>query len=76
MGAGIGQRALKLWIQRLFTHFEVEHIGLITWSGNPRMIRCAEAAGMQVEGILRKCRFYQGVYYDLIKMGVLREEIC
>jgi RimJ/RimL family protein N-acetyltransferase len=49
-------------------------IGLTTWSGNQRMIRCAEKLGMKLEGRLRKCRFYNGEYYDSIRMGVLREE--
>jgi RimJ/RimL family protein N-acetyltransferase len=50
------------------------HIGLTTWSGNQRMIRFAERLGMKLEGRLRKCRFYNGEYYDSIRMGVLREE--
>jgi RimJ/RimL family protein N-acetyltransferase len=27
-----------------------------------------------LEGTLRRCRFYNGVYYDAIRLGVLREE--
>ncbi len=73
-GKGIGRKALVPWITHLFETHEIERVGLTTWSGNPRMIACAEAIGMQVEGTLRKVRFYQGVYYDSIKMGVLREE--
>jgi RimJ/RimL family protein N-acetyltransferase len=47
---------------------------LTTWSGNPRMIRCAEKLGMRLEGRMRKCRYYNGEYYDSIRMGILREE--
>lgn len=71
---GIGRTALIPWITHLFDTLEVERIGLTTWSGNPRMIACAKAIGMQVEGQLRKVRYYEGVYYDSVKMGVLREE--
>jgi RimJ/RimL family protein N-acetyltransferase len=73
-GSGVGQAALKLWVTHLFETFEVERIGLTTWSGNPRMIRCAERVGFTLEGRLRKCRYYAGTYYDSIRLGVLREE--
>ena len=73
-GAGIGRVALILWISRLFDTKEVERVGLTTWSGNPRMIRCAEAVGFRLEGRLRRCRFHEGSYHDAIRMGVLREE--
>lgn len=73
-GQGVGRTALKLWITQLFAQYEVGRIGLTTWSGNPRMIRCAQAIGFTLEGTLRRCRFYNGVYYDAIRLGVLREE--
>lgn len=71
---GLGTEALALWIDYLFQHLEIARVGLTTWSGNPRMIRAAEKLGMKMEGRLRKCRYYQGVYYDSIRMGILREE--
>jgi RimJ/RimL family protein N-acetyltransferase len=71
---GFGTEALSLWIDYLFQELVIERVGLTTWSGNPRMIRCAEKLGMQLEGRMRKCRYYEGTYYDSIRMGVLREE--
>ena len=38
------------------------------------MIRAAEKLGMQMEARIRKVRFYEGEYYDSIRMGILREE--
>lgn len=73
-GKGIGRKALSVWVTHMFNRFEIERVGLTTWSGNPRMIACAKAIGMQIEGTLRKVRYYNGVYYDSVKMGVLREE--
>jgi RimJ/RimL family protein N-acetyltransferase len=73
-GRGVGRAALTLWINQLFAQHDVGRIGLTTWSGNPRMIRCAKAIGFTLEGTLRRCRFYNGVYYDAIRLGVLREE--
>ncbi|RXJ71877.1 GNAT family N-acetyltransferase [Veronia nyctiphanis] len=73
-GKQLGRRALKLWISHLFKKYELARIGLTTWSGNPRMMRCAEAMGLTLEGRLRKVRFYQGKYFDSLRYGVLREE--
>ncbi|WP_373426075.1 GNAT family N-acetyltransferase [Paenibacillus radicibacter] len=71
---GYGTDALRVWITHLFNKLPLARVGLTTWSGNTRMMRAAEKLGMQVEGRMRKCRIYQGEYYDSIRMGVLREE--
>lgn len=74
-GRHIGRKALIAWISHLFNTFpDIERVGLTTWSGNPRMIASAAAIGMQVEGQIRKVRYYNDVYYDSVMMGVLREE--
>ncbi|CAM3905600.1 Putative ribosomal N-acetyltransferase YdaF [Vibrio aerogenes CECT 7868] len=71
---GIGCKALVPWISYLFDTLEIERVGLTTWSGNVRMMACAERLGLKQEARLRKVRFYQGTYYDSVKYGVLREE--
>jgi RimJ/RimL family protein N-acetyltransferase len=71
---GYGSAALTLWIDHLFATMPLVRVGLTTWSGNQRMVRSAEKLGFQMEGRLRKCRLWQGEYYDSIRMGVLREE--
>lgn len=71
---GIGTRALNLWIEHIFRTLPNVRVGLTTWSGNKRMIRVGEKLGMQMEARIRKVRFYEGNYYDSIRMGILREE--
>ncbi|MDM5297463.1 GNAT family protein [Bacillus pumilus] len=71
---GYGSKALSLWVDQLFSHIDIPRIGLTTWSGNPRMMRCAEKCGFTLEGRLRKVRYYQGEYYDSMRYGILREE--
>ncbi|WP_456449266.1 GNAT family N-acetyltransferase [Thiolapillus sp.] len=73
-GKGIGSAALRLWIGHLFNTYEIERVGITTWSGNPGMMKCAEKAGMVLEGRMRKCRYYKGTYYDSIRYGITREE--
>jgi RimJ/RimL family protein N-acetyltransferase len=71
---GYGTRALRLWINHLFTTMPLVRVGYTTWSGNERMIKVGEKFGMTMEARLRKCRLYNGKYYDSIRMGLLREE--
>lgn len=71
---GYGTRALSLWIAHLFQTLPLVRVGFTTWSGNFRMVKVGEKLGMTMEARLRKCRFYNGEYYDSIRMGLLREE--
>ncbi|MFJ5792151.1 GNAT family N-acetyltransferase [Lysinibacillus sp. NPDC093197] len=73
-GKGLGTRAMALWIDHLFSTMPLVRVGFTTWSGNKRMIRVGEKLGMQLEAKIRKVRLYEGVYYDSIRMGMLREE--
>lgn len=71
---GIGRKALSAWITHLFENLLIERVGLTTWSGNPRMMECAQKLGLKQEARLRKVRYYQGKYYDSVKYGLLRDE--
>ena len=71
----IGTKALKLWTSEVFNaHPEIEHLGLTTFSGNPRMMKTAEKIGFIQEARIRKVRYWKGTYYDSMKYGVTREE--
>jgi RimJ/RimL family protein N-acetyltransferase len=71
---GYGTRAFILWINHLFNTLPLVRVGYTTWSGNERMIKIGEKLGMKMEGRMRKCRYYNGEFYDSIRMGILREE--
>ncbi|QFI37389.1 GNAT family N-acetyltransferase [Moritella marina ATCC 15381] len=73
-GQGLGYKALIHWVTHLFSTLNIERVGLTTWSGNLRMMACAEKLGFKQEACIRKVRYYQGEYYDSIKYGVLRSE--
>lgn len=75
-GKGYGTEAIRLWILETFKDVEeIENIGLTTWSGNIGMMKVAEKLGMTLEASIRKVRYYNGVYYDSISYGILRNEI-
>ncbi|MBU0905506.1 MAG: GNAT family N-acetyltransferase [Firmicutes bacterium] len=71
---GYGTDALKQWMDILFTEMPLVRVGFTTWSGNERMVKVGEKLGMTMEARIRKVRFYNDVYYDSIRMGILREE--
>lgn len=70
----IGGTALKLFITYLFKLYDIPHIGLTTWSGNPRMMHLAQKIGMKEEARIRKVRYFDGQYYDSCQYGILRDE--
>ncbi|MRG85895.1 GNAT family N-acetyltransferase [Salinibacillus xinjiangensis] len=71
---GYGTKAFRMWINHLFINLPLVRVGYTTWSGNERMMKVGEKLGMKLEGRMRKCRYYNGKYYDSIRMGLLREE--
>lgn len=72
---GYGRRALSIWFDIVFEKYpEIQRIGITTWSGNLGMMKLAEKLGMTLEARIRKVRYYEGVYYDSIKYGILQEE--
>ncbi|TQP08500.1 GNAT family N-acetyltransferase [Vibrio cholerae] len=73
-GKGIASIALSQWISYLFKTQEIERVGMTTWSGNDRMMSLATRLGLKQEARLRKVRYYEGIYYDSVKYGVIRSE--
>lgn len=71
---GYGTEAYHLWIDFLFRTTNLHRLGMATWSGNARMIRIAEKAGMKEEARIREARKVDGKYFDAVKMGILRSE--
>ncbi len=73
-GCGIGEEALTLWINYLFTERNFTRLGFETWELNKGMIKLGEKLGFIEEGRIRKGCEVKGVFYDRVKMGILRSE--
>lgn len=71
---GYGTEAYRLWIDFLFQTTNLHRLGMATWAGNVRMMKVAEKVGMREEARIRKARKVNSLFYDAIKMGMLREE--
>ena len=74
-GKGIGQVALKLWIDEIFNQNpQLVRLGLTTWSGNKRMMNLSEKLGFKKEAVYRQARIVDNQYYDSVSYGILKDE--
>jgi RimJ/RimL family protein N-acetyltransferase len=73
-GRGIGRAALGAWTDLLFARTDWVRLDLATWSGNAAMTAVARALGFVEEARFRRARVVDGVRYDSVVHGVLREE--
>jgi len=73
-GQGFGTQVLKLMLRYAFTELNLHRVTLDAFEYNPRAVRSYEKAGFVVEGHERKTLHRDGNYWDVIFMGVLREE--
>ncbi|MBU5301457.1 GNAT family N-acetyltransferase [Clostridium sporogenes] len=70
-GLGLGSEIMNYLIDWAKSNGITKKINLVTNENNPTAIRLYEKFGFEKEGILKKETFINGVYYDLIAMGLL-----
>ncbi len=61
---GLGTEALLLWIDHLVKELDLTCVRTATWSGNHRMVRCAEKCGFVADKVHRGSREVRGERYD------------
>jgi len=71
---GYGTDALRIILRYAFTELNLHRLSLNTFEYNPRAIRSYEKAGFKVEGRVRQYLNREGRRWDLIYMGILRDE--
>lgn len=71
---GIGEAALRLLTDVVFTGSDAHRLDFITWSGNAAMCRVGEKLGWTLEARFRQAREVRGIRYDSVVYGVLRNE--
>jgi RimJ/RimL family protein N-acetyltransferase len=73
-GKGYGSDALRMMLRYGFYELNLHRIGLNVFSYNQRAIRAYEKVGFVVEGVQREFLNRDGQRYDLVWMGILRQE--
>jgi RimJ/RimL family protein N-acetyltransferase len=73
-GRGYGTDAMKVILRYAFQELNLRRVSLDTFEYNPRAIHSYEKAGFVHEGRARRFLLREGRRWDLIFMGILREE--
>lgn len=73
-GKGYGTDAMRLTLRFAFTELNLHRVSLNTFECNPRAIRSYDKAGFVVEGRERQVLNREGRRWDVIYMGILRQE--
>ncbi len=73
-GGGYGTDALLLLIEYAFDWLDMRKVWLGTTSANARVMRQMEKVGFTLEGVSRRDSYQDGVWYDGLFYGLLREE--
>ncbi|HEY2798500.1 MAG TPA: GNAT family protein [Thermoanaerobaculia bacterium] len=73
-GQGLGEEAVRTLCRFGFDEMRLHKIRLDVYEGNPA-IRTYESVGFRREGVLRQEIFRRGRRLDVIRMGLLRDEI-
>jgi len=73
-GKGYGTDAMKVILRYAFTEVNMNRVTLSVFEYNPRAIRSYEKAGFRHEGRIRGRLNKEGKRWDMLIMGILREE--
>jgi RimJ/RimL family protein N-acetyltransferase len=71
---GYGTDAMQTLVAWGFYTLNLNRAQLRVFADNLRAIRCSEKVGFQIEGRLRQGNFHNGVYRDVLMMGLLRDD--
>ena len=74
-GRGLGEEATRLVCRFAFEEMNLHKIRLDVYASNPGAVKTYERVGFQREGLLREEAFRGGRYIDVIRMGLLREDL-
>jgi RimJ/RimL family protein N-acetyltransferase len=73
-GKGLGTDLMRVLLRFAFTEVNLRRMTLTVFEYNPRAIRSYEKAGFRHEGHFRKFLNREGRRWDMLFMGILREE--
>ncbi len=73
-GKGYGTDAMRVILRYAFQELNLRRVSLNTFEYNPRAIRSYEKTGFIHEGKVRDFLDREGERWDLVYMGILREE--
>jgi RimJ/RimL family protein N-acetyltransferase len=72
---GYGTDAVRTLCRFGFEEMNLQRVGLSVYEMNPRAIRSYEMVGFKEEGRARRAHFIDGRHVDVVRMGLLAEEL-
>lgn len=75
-GKGCAKSAIKEILKFAFNNLYLNRCYLEVIANNERAIRLYEEVGFRKEGLLKQDYMRNGQYYDVIIMGLLKEDYC
>ena len=73
-GRGYGTDVMKVILRYAFTEVNLNRVSLTVFEYNPRAVRSYEKAGFRHEGRMRQVLNKEGKRWDILTMGILRDE--
>jgi RimJ/RimL family protein N-acetyltransferase len=73
-GKGYGTDAMHLILRYAFAELNLRRVSLTVFEFNQRAVHSYEKAGFQLEGCQRQAMQREGCHWDILYMGILREE--
>jgi RimJ/RimL family protein N-acetyltransferase len=73
-GKGYGTDAMQVILRFAFTELNLHRVSLNVFAYNPRAMKSYEKAGFKYEGRMRQMLHREGKYWDIVFMGITREE--
>ncbi|CAA7619653.1 GNAT family N-acetyltransferase [Magnetospirillum sp. SS-4] len=73
-GRGLGRESLDIMVCHGFTVLNLNRIWLRAAAFNDRAIALFRSAGFSREGVMRQHAYVGGQYYDVVLMGLMRDE--
>lgn len=73
-GKGYGSQAMEKGIQLAFEELNAHKVEVNVFSYNDTAIHVYEKVGFKIEGRRRAAVYHHGQYFDVLTMGILREE--
>jgi RimJ/RimL family protein N-acetyltransferase len=74
-GKGLGEEATRTLCRFAFDEMGLHKIRLDVYASNASAVRTYERVGFRREGVLREEAYRGGRYIDVLRMGLLREEM-
>jgi RimJ/RimL family protein N-acetyltransferase len=74
-GRGFGTEAVRTLCRFAFGEMDLRKIRLDTQAGNEAALRAYEKVGFRQEGVLRQEFYRKGRALDVVRMGLLRDEL-